>query len=87
MDHVTFHEFVEVRLGNRIWQFGRHEPVDLGRRAGFIGFGKAEQEVDMREASFLEFDHVRPRESLSEDVLNCQGLEKHPQVWRGTPWQ
>ena len=68
MDHVTFHEFVEARLGSRIWQFGRHEPVDLGRRAGFIGFGEDEQEVDMREASFLEFDDPGVRSDLAEYV-------------------
>ena len=77
VDHVAFDELVEMRLGGRIGQLGRHEPVDLGWRAGFVGLDKDEEEVDMREASFLEFDDVGQCESLSEDVFNRQGLQKH----------
>ena len=77
VDHVTFDELVKMRLRGRIGQLGRHEPVDLGWRAGVIGLDEDEEEVDMWEASFLEFDHVRPCESLSEDAFNSQGCQKH----------
>ena len=77
VDHVAFDQLVQMRLGGRVGQFSRDEAVDLGWRAGLIGFDQDEEKVDVREASFLEFDDVGPCESLSEDVFNSQGCQKH----------
>ena len=49
----------------------------MGWRAGLVGFDQDEEKVDVREASFLEFYDIGPRESLSKYVLNCKGSEEH----------
>ena len=77
VDHVAFDQLVQMRLGGRVGQFSRDEAVDLGWRAGLIGFDQDEEKVDVREASFLEFYDISPRKSLFKYVLNCQGSEEH----------
>ena len=76
MYHVSFDQFVQVRLEAWIWNLGADNSVDVAGRTWLVFIGDDQQYMGVWQPTLLELHHPCIGHGTPEHINFCQTMEE-----------